>query len=115
MTDIGPDPIKWVEKLLEVSASSQFTGYEKIVIRNNLRLLIKNLNPDITFAPWTSGQVDRLNLFQRNSEAHEFTCANSHEDADHTLIATKAGWICPHCDYKQNWAHTLMLKMGGPS
>ena len=21
------------------------------------------------------------------------------------LIATEGGWICPVCDYKQNWAH----------
>jgi len=25
-----------------------------------------------------------------------------------SLIATKKGWICPVCDYKQNWAHEFM-------
>lgn len=24
------------------------------------------------------------------------------------LIATEDGWICPACDYKQNWAHDFM-------
>lgn len=24
------------------------------------------------------------------------------------LIATENGWICPVCNYKQNWAHTFM-------
>jgi hypothetical protein len=26
------------------------------------------------------------------------------------LIATKDGWICPACDYKQNWAHSFMVE-----
>jgi len=26
------------------------------------------------------------------------------------LIATKEGWICPVCDYKQNWAHNFMTE-----
>lgn len=27
-----------------------------------------------------------------------------------SLIATNNGWICPVCDYKQNWAHDFMAK-----
>ena len=26
-----------------------------------------------------------------------------------SLIATEKGWICPVCDYKQDWAHLHML------
>lgn len=26
------------------------------------------------------------------------------------LIATEEGWICPVCDYKQNWAHNFMTE-----
>ena len=25
------------------------------------------------------------------------------------LIATEEGWVCPVCDYKQNWAHDFMM------
>jgi hypothetical protein len=25
------------------------------------------------------------------------------------LIATQKGWICPCCDYTQNWAHASMM------
>jgi hypothetical protein len=26
------------------------------------------------------------------------------------LIATEGGWICPVCDYTQNWAHNFMTE-----
>ena len=26
------------------------------------------------------------------------------------LIATQAGWVCPHCEYTQDWAHSLATK-----
>jgi len=28
------------------------------------------------------------------------------------LIATENGWICPVCDYKQNWPHSFMAGGG---
>lgn len=48
---------------------------------------------------------------------HPFTCINR-GDARHApvnsitdvLIATTAGWVCPFCDYTQNWAHAAMLE-----
>lgn len=64
---------------------------------------------DFLRAPWSSEQVDALNRFQRRGDIHEFTCPNDHDGADRTLIATKQGWICPHCDYRQDWAHAAML------
>lgn len=32
---------------------------------------------------------------------------------DHILVATMDGWICPTCDYTQDWAHELMLERIG--
>jgi hypothetical protein len=58
-------------------------------------------------APWTQEQVNQLNRFQQLGFVHEFTCPNSH--ADRTLHATPNGWICPGCDYTQDWAHESML------
>lgn len=26
-----------------------------------------------------------------------------------SLIATEKGWVCPVCDYTQNWAHDFMV------
>lgn len=28
---------------------------------------------------------------------------------DRKLVATNEGWMCPTCDYTQNWAHASML------
>lgn len=59
-------------------------------------------------APFTDEQVNNLNRYQKLGFIHEFTCGNEHE-GDNTLIATKDGWICPTCDYTQNWCHDFML------
>jgi len=65
-------------------------------------------------APFTEAQVEALNRWQKNPEVHPFTCGSGHrKDARHLdgegiLVATKAGWICPFCDYRQNWAHDFM-------
>jgi hypothetical protein len=61
-------------------------------------------------APWTPDQVDGLNRFQRAGFVHPFTCPDTHNGADRTLVATRAGWICPHCDYTQNWMHAAMIE-----
>lgn len=64
-------------------------------------------------APWTKEQADRLNEFQACGHVHEFTCPNrgdgKHGDGNGALVATEAGWICPHCDYTQLWAHEFMF------
>jgi hypothetical protein len=59
-------------------------------------------------APFTHAQVTALNRWQKSSTVHPFTCPDNHL-ADRTLVATKAGWVCPSCDYTQNWAHSFML------
>lgn len=67
-------------------------------------------------APFTDKQVAGLNYYQKSGGFHEFTCGgkNHPSETDNTLIATNEGWICPNCDYKQNWAHSFMaMKKAG--
>lgn len=85
-------------------------------------------NPDsVTFslsenhiqAPFSAEQVQRLNEFQTGTggglPGHPFTCGHR-SDPPHgqeggdtgVLIATEGGWVCPHCDYIQDWAHATM-------
>lgn len=58
-------------------------------------------------APWTTQQVEELNYLQQCGMVHPYTCANRsdarHTDGEGVLVATENGWICPYCDYKQNW------------
>lgn len=73
------------------------------------------------FAPFTSEQVQHLNEYQCGVNGgipfHPFTCRNR-GDGNHgeeggdrgVLVATESGWVCPHCDYTQNWAHADMAK-----
>jgi hypothetical protein len=62
----------------------------------------------MTFTP---DEVVNLDDHQRNDRLHPFTCPN-HNDENHrdkmNLIPTVRGWICPFCDYTQNWAHNFM-------
>ena len=62
--------------------------------------------PGMRYAPWTPGEVENLNRYQRWGKMHEFTCPNDH--VDRTLVATPSGWVCAHCDYTQDWAHEFM-------
>lgn len=57
-------------------------------------------------APWTPEQVKQLNRYQASGMVHPFTCPN-HPTAN-VLVATKAGWTCPTCNYTQDWASALM-------
>lgn len=59
-------------------------------------------------APWTAEQVDNLNRYQWSGFMHEFTCPGHEGGGDRTLVATRAGWVCCHCDYRQDWAHDFM-------
>lgn len=66
--------------------------------------------------PWTHGQCDALNRFQRDGRFHPFTCGSGrgtdarHLDGEGVLLATPNGWVCPYCDYRQDWAHSFMLE-----
>lgn len=60
-------------------------------------------------APWDQETIDRLNARQRDDSMHPYTCGNrkdiakTHADGEGVLVATKDGWICPYCDYRQDW------------
>lgn len=54
---------------------------------------------------FTPEQVTALNEYQAEGTTHPFTCAHGHG----TLVATVRGWICPYCDYTQDWAHDFMF------
>ena len=63
--------------------------------------------------PFTEAQVARLNEYQKNGMFHPFTCGNHDCRAKHpesVLVAKPDGWHCPHCDYRQNWAHGFMTE-----
>lgn len=66
-------------------------------------------------APFTPEQVLALQAWQHGGGFHPFTCADRDDhpivDGDKgILIPTVNGWICPFCDYRQNWAHAFMCK-----
>ena len=78
-------------------------------------------NPEMIHAPFTPEQVQRLNEWQTqtgtNMPFHPFTCGcrgesvHGHEGGDTgVLIATENGWVCPSCDYTQDWAHSFMAE-----
>lgn len=71
-------------------------------------------------APFTALQVQGLNEYQTGTDfGHKmppFTCGNR-GDGQHgeeggdkgLLIATEQGWVCPCCEYTQDWAHSFMV------
>lgn len=66
-------------------------------------------------AKWTQEQIEALNRFQKSGSFHPFTCGGNRTDEKHLdgegiLVATEDGWICPYCDYRQDWAHDFMFK-----
>ena len=77
--------------------------------------------------PFTNEQVEALNAFQNSRQFHPFTCGGDRCDEAHKayraehggdfgqLVATEDGWVCPVCNYKQNWAHDFMAKPLPPS
>ena len=68
----------------------------------------------MTFTP---DEVVSLLNHQQNGNFHPFTCGNR-GDGNHrviisdlgALVPTVKGWICPFCDYTQDWAHGFMKK-----
>jgi len=69
-------------------------------------------------APFTEEQVKHLNAHQKKGEA-TFTCGNvlCYEVIEGLtgrpspkLIATTKGWVCPKCDYTQDWAWDFMAR-----
>lgn len=66
--------------------------------------------------PWTQEQVDALNASQKDPTRHPYTCGNrkdiqkTHADGEGVLVATLNGWMCPYCDYRQDWSHPIEPK-----
>jgi len=64
----------------------------------------------------SADQILLLNKAQTAGHIHPFTCPNR-SDGQHrefngdkgALVATRRGWICPWCDYIQDWAQEFML------
>lgn len=65
-------------------------------------------------------EVLALDRHQRGEGAvrlHPFTCPNR-SDGNHrensvdlgALVPTVHGWVCPYCDYTQDWAHGFMKR-----
>jgi hypothetical protein len=90
-------------------------------------------------APFSSAQVQVLNERQVHVDGsmpiHPFICPNRGEgitydtagSADFSgathgteggdrgiLIATETAWVCPHCSYRQDWAHAAMAERPVP-
>lgn len=65
------------------------------------------LAPPNIQAPFTLEQVDVLRLRQADPTQHQYTCEHWHGEPVERrhLVPTVRGWICPSCDYTQNWAH----------
>lgn len=65
--------------------------------------------PEQVFTP---DEVHSLNEYQNSGFAHPFTCGSGHRtehpDGEGILVATTQGWVCPYCDYRQDWAHVSM-------
>ena len=59
------------------------------------------------FAPFTDAAIAQLNLWQHRRDIHPFTCG--HDSRHRVLVATREGWVCEDCDYRQMWAHGFML------
>lgn len=53
--------------------------------------------------------IRRLHAWQRSSWIHPYTCGSGqrtdeqHFDGEGILVATESGWICPFCDYSQEY------------
>lgn len=67
------------------------------------------MDANIIKSPWDSETVDRLNEWQQSGLVHPYTCGKRRTDEHHldgegVLKATTDGWVCPFCDYTQDWA-----------
>jgi hypothetical protein len=61
---------------------------------------------------WTDERCFELNALQHDHTYHGYTCGN---DSRHRpLIATRQGWRCADCDYRQGWAHNVIIRKQAP-
>ena len=61
---------------------------------------------DVWRAPWTDEQIELLQSWQDSEVVHPYTCGNCDPPLrdEEPLVPTPQGWVCPHCDYTQDWA-----------
>jgi hypothetical protein len=70
-------------------------------------------------APFNIDVVQALNEYQTSTgdsrPMHPFTCGNRSEPGHSSeggdlglLVATDDGWVCPFCEYTQQWSHAFM-------
>lgn len=64
------------------------------------------------FGPWNN-PLDPSEAPYLPMPMHPFTCANRGDHPEIAgdkgiLVPTTRGWICPICDYTQDWAHDFM-------
>ncbi len=50
---------------------------------------------------WTPDEVKSLEGRQNCNFLHPYTC----DSGCGALIPTEDGWVCPKCEYTQDWAH----------
>lgn len=62
-------------------------------------------------APWTQDEADNLNEWQKMGLINQTLCGDRarHPEYKGLPVATRKGWICPSCGWKQEWAHDFML------
>lgn len=84
----------------------------------------RHLGRNSILAPFTVAQVVNLDAYQQSWRFHPFTCPNRGDGKHGTnavdlgaLVPTTSvhGWICPYCDYTQNWAHAFMAEPHPPN
>ena len=56
--------------------------------------------------PFSEDQVESLQAFQESGVMHPFTCGGC--DSREPLQVGRQGFFCPHCSYRQDWAHWFM-------
>lgn len=72
----------------------------------------------------TTESLRNLNAWQHSGFTHPYTCGsgnrtdNRHLDGEGILVAIESGWICPFCDYSQDfrdWNFENNLRQRNPA
>ena len=59
------------------------------------------------YAPFTAGQRERLNRWQRDPDRTPFTCPQ-----DGSVLIAKLQWECTRCSYRRDWAPDYAARAG---
>lgn len=80
--------------------------YNGVYVLDYIAARIQEIIDQVDKKVFTTDEVNNLNDYQHSGIFHPFTCGMDQCRA--TLVATVRGWICPFCDYTQDWAHDFM-------